>query len=365
MKKLSLCMIVKNEEKTLKNCLKNASDYADEIIIVDTGSVDKTKEIAQKFTDKIYDFEWNFDFSKARNYAFARATCQYIIWLDADDIVPDKTVNAINLWKNNEEDCDVVMCPYVTAFNKDFSPTFQFVRERIVKNDTSLRWHDRVHEVIIQQGKIITNEDIKIYHNKEKEKYTNRNLLIYQKMIDEGETFSPRSQFYYARELYFNNKLDEAIHQFSKFLSEGKGWKENNIEACLDLARCYHLKGKISNALSVLFGSFVYDLPRGEILYEIGNIFLEKQDYNSSIYWFKQALNLQDDIKKGGFINVDTTTFLPALQLCVCYDRIGDKKTSFYYHEIAKSFKPDDDIIKKNQEYFDKLLKDKLENIRV
>lgn len=64
---VSLCMIVKNEEKVLGRCLDSAKEIADEIIIVDTGSTDRTKEIAAEYTEKIYDFEWNDDFSAARN----------------------------------------------------------------------------------------------------------------------------------------------------------------------------------------------------------------------------------------------------------------------------------------------------------
>ena len=66
----SLCMIVKNEERVLERCLNSIADLMDEIIIVDTGSTDRTKEIASNYTDKIYDFEWVNDFSKARNFSF-------------------------------------------------------------------------------------------------------------------------------------------------------------------------------------------------------------------------------------------------------------------------------------------------------
>ncbi|MDD2208634.1 MAG: glycosyltransferase, partial [Bacilli bacterium] len=67
----SLCMIVKNEEKNIENCLKSCHQLFDEIIIVDTGSTDQTKKIVSKYTDKIYDFKWINDFSAARNYSFS------------------------------------------------------------------------------------------------------------------------------------------------------------------------------------------------------------------------------------------------------------------------------------------------------
>jgi glycosyltransferase involved in cell wall biosynthesis len=82
-------MIVKNEEKFLDNCLSKIKDIVDEIIIVDTGSNDKTLETAKKFTDKIFNFIWCDDFSKARNFSLSKASGDYILVLDADEVVSD------------------------------------------------------------------------------------------------------------------------------------------------------------------------------------------------------------------------------------------------------------------------------------
>ncbi|MGG0262779.1 glycosyltransferase family 2 protein [Bacillus mycoides] len=84
---ISLCMIVKNEAHTLDRCLQSIKGIPDEIIIIDTGSTDGTKEIARKWTPHIYDFKWICDFSAARNEAFRHAKMEYIFWLDADDIL--------------------------------------------------------------------------------------------------------------------------------------------------------------------------------------------------------------------------------------------------------------------------------------
>ena len=82
---ISVCMIVKNEEKNLAACLDCLQGITDEIVIVDTGSTDATKEIAAKYTDKLYDFAWVDDFSAARNFAFSKATMDYIYSADADE----------------------------------------------------------------------------------------------------------------------------------------------------------------------------------------------------------------------------------------------------------------------------------------
>ncbi len=80
-------MIVKNEEELLQSCLESVADLCDEIIIVDTGSTDKTKAIATMYTDRIFDFTWIDDFSAARNFSFQQATKDFIFWLDADDLL--------------------------------------------------------------------------------------------------------------------------------------------------------------------------------------------------------------------------------------------------------------------------------------
>src|SRR5689334_11976737 len=84
---ISLCMIVKDEEENLDRCLESVKDVSDEIIIVDTGSTDQTKERALKWTLHVFNFKWIEDFSAARNYSFNQATMDYILWLDADDIL--------------------------------------------------------------------------------------------------------------------------------------------------------------------------------------------------------------------------------------------------------------------------------------
>ena len=98
---ISLCMIVKNEEAVLARCLDTVCDLVDEIIIVDTGSTDATKMIAGHYTDKIYDFVWVDDFSAARNFAFSKATMQYIYSADADEVLDEENRERFRLLKMN------------------------------------------------------------------------------------------------------------------------------------------------------------------------------------------------------------------------------------------------------------------------
>ena len=83
---ISLCMIIRDEEEVLGRCLESVADLVDEIILVDTGSQDRTREIARHFTEKVYEFPWIDDFAAARNFSFSKASCDYCMWLDADDV---------------------------------------------------------------------------------------------------------------------------------------------------------------------------------------------------------------------------------------------------------------------------------------
>ena len=86
---ISVCLIVKNEETVLGRCLDCLKEIADEIVIVDTGSTDRTKEIAAAYTNQIYDFTWIRDFSAARNFAFSKAQMEYIYSADADEVLTE------------------------------------------------------------------------------------------------------------------------------------------------------------------------------------------------------------------------------------------------------------------------------------
>ena len=201
---ISLCMIVKNEEAYLARALKSVAGLVDEIIIVDTGSTDRTREIASGFTSKVCSFPWKDDFSDARNYSFSQASMDYCMWMDADDILEEKEKDKFLQLKHTlSPDTDIVMMKYNTAFDEAGNPSFSYFRERWIRNSTQYRWVGAVHEVIPPKGRIIYS-DIAISHKKTGAGDPDRNLKIYRKMIAEGKSLDARQQYYYGRELYYH-----------------------------------------------------------------------------------------------------------------------------------------------------------------
>lgn len=349
----SLCMIVKNEQSVLERCLNSVFGVFDEIIICDTGSSDSTKSIAEKFTDKIYDFEWCDDFSKARNFAFSKSTGDYNMWLDADDILTnDNRLKLIELKHNIAPETDVVMMPYCTAFDENGSPTFSFYRERIVKNNGKLLFSGRVHEAITPTGNIVYS-DVEVHHKSVKTVYSKRNLLIYEKQIENGEVLTPRDEFYYGRELFYHKNYNKCQKILSDFL-KGDGWIENKIEACKILADSFLSNGETEKAVDCLVHSFVYDAPRAEICCKLGYIFMQSGQYKNAVFWFKTALGCEKN-KAGAFICDDCYGYVPAIELAVCFDKLGDLKTAEYYNNLAGSFKPKDLAYLQNKQYFNKI----------
>lgn len=137
---ISLCMIVKDEEAVLARCLDSVAEIADEIIVVDTGSSDRTKEIAAQY-GQVFDFVWCEDFSAARNYSFAQATKDFILWLDADDVItPEDKARFLKLKQELNETTDVVMLPYHTAFDERGRPTYTYYRERLLRRAAGFQW---------------------------------------------------------------------------------------------------------------------------------------------------------------------------------------------------------------------------------
>ena len=115
---VSMCMIVKNEQSILKRCLDSYAGIYDELIIVDTGSTDNTKEIAAQYTDKVYNFAWCDDFAEARNFAFSKASCDYILSVDADEELDFHNNTALRSLKEAIlPEIDIVQMYYVNESN--------------------------------------------------------------------------------------------------------------------------------------------------------------------------------------------------------------------------------------------------------
>lgn len=351
MRTISLCMIVKNEEKVLTRCLESVRDFADEIVVCDTGSTDKTREIATNY-GHVVDFAWCDDFSAARNFSFAHANGDYILWLDADDVVQESEKSELFRLKERLDGTqDVIMLPYHTAFDEQGKPVFTYFRERILRRAAGFRWEGAVHECITPRGNIVYGRAA-VEHRPLGRECSLRNLNIYENLKKNSHKFTPREQFYYARELLTHERFSQAQREFEGFLGREGGWRENRIEACRGLAACLAGQGKGHDAKAALLRSFAEDMPRPSVCCELAWMELAENNVNQAIFWYSLALNLPVDEKGGAFVCRDDSGFTPCLGLCVCFDRLGKTAEAARWNERAAAFRPASAAVAFNRKYF-------------
>ncbi|WP_246142904.1 glycosyltransferase [Pasteuria penetrans] len=348
---VSLCMIVRDEEKTLARCLDGVQDFVDEMIVVDTGSKDRTRDIAEQYGAKIYEFPWCDHFADARNFAFSKATQEYIFWVDADDIIESADlVKLQELKKVLPVTVDSVAMLYHLSIDNRGRPSVSLRRNRLVRRDRGFRWHGPVHEYLAVSGNIIQS-DIGIYHKKEKS-YTDRNLRIYRSRDEKGEDFNPRDLYYFANELRDHGFYEESVVYYLRFLNTQQGWVEDNVEACMKMSECYGYLRERLPEFDCLVRSFLYDKPRAEVCCRIGLFFFQSRQLLQAIFWYTLATQLGDPPATMGTQDQSAWTWLPHLQLCLCYDQLGDVEKAEEHNNRAMVYNPLHPSILHNQQYF-------------
>lgn len=354
---ISLCMIVKDEEEVICRCLESVYQIVDEIIIVDTGSKDKTIDLVRKYTSYVYKFKWIDNFSKARDFSFSKATKDYILWLDADEILDElNQKKLINLKNSLKDDIDAITMETHMCIDENGNPKIISRRNRMVKRENNFKWIGFIHEYIDIDGKIL-DSNISIIHDKIK-CIDDRNLRIYKKNLELGNKFSDRDLYYYGKELYCNLMFDEAINILEEFASRDV-WEEELVDALCKIGECYMYKKEMKKAREYFYKTFEYVEPRGEIIYNIAQSFEKERKFTQAITWYEVILNLPIPNNCRQCINLGCWRFKPHLNLCACYFELNDIYKSYYHHKKCQEINPLDKIVIENEKYFKSIIKDR------
>lgn len=344
---ISLCIIVKNEEDVIERCLKSVNGCFDEIIIVDTGSDDNTKKICEKYTDKIYDFCWSDDFSKARNFAFSKAKSEYLFWLDADDVIEKNELEKIIQIKKTKGEFDTYMFKYC-LFEKESDVQMEYFRERLVKNCHNSIFRGFIHECIIPFGKI-GYFDIRIIHKKQKAGDPKRNLNIFLKHKNAGEKFNARMMYYYAKEYFYLSDFDTCEKTLKNFLN----FENKNIadvrDALLTLYKCGQFKGRpniyyLNRILNEIGGD-------SEALTMTGQYYRSKNDLIKAEMYYKFALCVKEE-SVIGFVYKPYYYLYPLLELVSLYYSIGRMREASEIHYLLKKKYPNNKKVLFNDFFF-------------
>jgi glycosyltransferase involved in cell wall biosynthesis len=330
-------MIVKDEETVLEKCLEAIKKYGYEIVIVDTGSKDRTKEIAYKYTDKVFDFQWCNDFSLARNFSISKADNEYILVIDSDEIVTSLNTKAIDslLKKNrnkvgrllrvNEYSRKGIKYKYRERVNRLFSRKYYkyegSIHEQLIAIDNSkvetylipleMNHYGYEEEELIRKSKIKRNIDMlkNELSNNMKDPY-----ILYQL----GKSFYMGENYIEACD-YFNKALEIDLDiklEYVQDLVESYGYSLINSQQ-------YEESMKLLN---------VYDefKDSADFIFVIALIYMNNSMFNEAIYQFKKA-KLIKECKMDG-----VNTYLSNYNIGVILECLGDKEAKKYYKLCGK-----------------------------
>ncbi len=238
MPKLTLSMIVKNEEKYLRECLNSVKDVVDEIVLVDTGSTDNTIKIAEEYDAKVYTFDWVNDFSAARNYALGKSTGDWILYLDADERLDNNSVTELK--KIISQHSLAAHYCTVKSYDSEGSRDNSLQYTRLFFNSPGISFNGKVHEQIesslIDKNYRIISSNVLIHHIgynvsiDEKRRKALRNLSLLE------EEYSIKQSAYGAFQIAQSyNVLDDKSNARKYFLLAGESI---SLEASLR-AQCY------------------------------------------------------------------------------------------------------------------------------
>jgi glycosyltransferase involved in cell wall biosynthesis len=319
---ISLCMIVKNEVDWVGKCLASARNLADEMIVVDTGSTDDTKRVASEMGAKVFDFEWNNNFSDARNFSLSKATKKWILVLDADDVISERDVDAIKSltrnkhydgfsflmrnYTNNDRVVNFMPIPDGDAYGESRGwKGWDLTRcVRMFRNLPDIRFERDIHEVvdytILNSGGKILKVNIPIHHLGEAKSGTQapgKRESLYSRITRkrlESYPDDPKDNFTMAFECFKAGNHDDAISYYMKAIQ----LKPDYVDAYIGMSQACVAAGRLDDAIAVNEEAAERFPNVSSFLYNLGELYLAKRDYEKALDNYQKALELNSPQKE-------------------------------------------------------------------
>jgi glycosyltransferase involved in cell wall biosynthesis len=331
---IGLVMIVRNEQANLANCLASVKDHVQEIIIVDTGSTDRTMDIARQYTDKIFEYSWNNDFSAARNYAISKSTSPWILILDADETMECKIGDFEALFKQYPQANLFYLPMHQAAPDIDTWDIFPVLR--LFRRTPECNYQGVVHEhLTIPASKIIetaTAPVIKHHSHSTKTCHTKhgRNLALLHPLVVSNPE-DPIWQYFLGLELFGLGRAQKALPHFQNALRMDDSQVILRTASLRYLTRCLSILDKNVELIGICIKEAKRYSNYSDIYYEGGLFFESKSEWPLAIKWFNKAIN--NGIPPAGFYHtVGTESFLSLYHLGYCHERQGQfQKAEEYY----------------------------------
>lgn len=324
---ISLCLIAKDEESNVAQLINSVEGCFDEIILVDTGSTDRTVEMAKALGCEVHHFEWVHDFSEARNFSFSKATKDYICWLDLDDVLQDKE-GFIRFRDTAMGLAEYWIAPYHYSSDSNGKPMCSFARERVFKRSKGFKWKYFVHEGVmpLEGTKMQFTPSWSVKHMRTESdllKDRSRNLNIFEKNLDKMD---PRMTYYYGKELFEAQKPKEALEQLEKAIVEPKLELHDRILGFQYACYCYLMSEQYEKCIQLAHQGLVLAPNRAEFHSIIGDCYIKTGRLSDAVPYFNAAKWCTASSGGTGviFSNEDQYTYYPRNQLARIYANNGD-----------------------------------------
>ncbi|SHM38307.1 Tetratricopeptide repeat-containing protein [Caldanaerovirga acetigignens] len=345
---LSLCLITKDEEKNIARCINSVKDIVDEIVVVDTGSKDKTVEIAQSLGAKVIHAKWEDDYSKARNIAIENATSDWILFLDADEEIKKEDVGKIQPLLNDDT-VEAYMFKIVNYGGASVSNNLTEVHYnfRLFRNNGKLKYiypiHENLRNVEENRPPIFKNADVTILHygylsevRAEKNKTKRYINMLLQYLMKH-----PEDKFQHGNlgvEYYNAGDYKKALKHL---ITAVKGIDLNSFSAprlLRYLIQTYTILKDYDTALKLINDAKAYyqDIPDFKFLE--GMLYIEQKRYKKAIEMFKECIEMGEyqglHVTMGG-----TGSYRARHMIAYCYERLGKLHDAVReYIEILKTY---------------------------
>ena len=338
---ISICIITKNEEQNIENCLKPLRTYDWEIIVVDTGSTDRTKDIAGKYADKVLDFVWCDDFSAARNYSIEQASYDTILFIDSDEYLQEIDIEAILrlakqhptsvglLSRENHYQMNGTDSIYVDLVERLFSRKY-YHYEGIIHEQVRLLDTERYSYGAYQIPLILNHSGYSGSEESMREKAL-RNISLLEKDL-ETHPDNPYTYFQIGQAYNMIHDDENACLYYSKGLSYDVDPAAEYVQmmvigygyALLHLDRAEEALG-----LSGIYDAFAVS---ADFFTLMGLIYLRNGQYMKALLEFVKALSCNNVHVVGA------NSFIPSYNIGLINEMMGDKEAALMHYRKCGDF---------------------------
>jgi len=350
--KLSVCLIVKNEEELLGQCLESLKDVWNELVVVDTGSTDNTVEIAKSFGARIGHFPWIDDFAAARNYAESLCFGQYIYMQDADEVL----VEGGEIIREIVEQGKLDGVSPMLVFSRDpetAKPASTFQRQEMLhKHNGTWRWAGAAHNWL--RGPCRHEEPrIVVEHLNRPSGDRPNHCDIFQALranCNDPNAPLERSIFYLARQYFYEKCYHETIAMVTLMLQSPPSWPIQRARACIMAGDSWRAVGNMDLAAQAYLKAIAECPTTAEPFFCLDKLRYDQQRWLEAATWFKASTVAEPG---GYFVDRSIYEWRRYDLLAVCLHKLGRFEDARRYGAKALAARPNDERLKRNMEYYE------------